>query len=108
MAQEVTGFRVACERWHLEAKLRQDKPPERQADVLSGLGPDALSPGDVLPIGTDHSGPPATVDVAPVNPPATGDLVVGVLPGPRADWCAPSALDTLLTSPFLMITARFL
>ena len=72
----------------------------RSTDVLSGLGPDALSPGDVLPIGTDHSGPPPTVDVAPVNPPATGDLVVRVLPGPRADWCAPSALDTLLTSPF--------
>ncbi|HEY0448401.1 biotin-dependent carboxyltransferase family protein [Actinophytocola sp.] len=72
----------------------------RSTDVLSGLGPAPLSPGDVLPIGTDHSGPPPAVDVAPVNPPAIGDLRVRVVPGPRADWCTPEALETLLTARF--------
>ncbi len=42
MAQEVVGFRLAAERWHLEAKLSQDKPDEMQADVVAGLG--ALGP----------------------------------------------------------------
>jgi KipI family sensor histidine kinase inhibitor len=72
----------------------------RSTDVLSGLGPPALSPGDLLPIGTDHSGPPPGVDVAPVNPPAAGELTVRVLPGPRADWCTADALATLLAEPF--------
>nr|WP_291416285.1 biotin-dependent carboxyltransferase family protein [Actinophytocola sp.] len=72
----------------------------RSTDVLSGLGPAPLSPGTVLPIGNDHSGPPPAVDVAPVRPPATGDLVVRVIPGPRADWCTPQALATLLTAKF--------
>jgi biotin-dependent carboxylase-like uncharacterized protein len=72
----------------------------RSTDVLSGLGPRPLSPGDVLPVGTDHSGPPPPVEVAPVNPPAGGELVVRVTPGPRADWCTPAALRTLRTARF--------
>ena len=67
----------------------------RSTDVLAGLGPPVLSPGDVLPVGTDHSGPPPAVDVAPVPAPETGDLVVRMVPGPRADWFADDALDTL-------------
>lgn len=72
----------------------------RSTDVLSGLGPAPLSPGDTLPIGGDHNGPPPGLDVAPVNPPATGELVVRVRPGPRADWCTPGALRTLLSSGY--------
>jgi biotin-dependent carboxylase-like uncharacterized protein len=72
----------------------------RATDVLSGLGPRPLSPGDILPVGTDHSGPPPTVDVAPVNPPPAGELLVHVIPGPRADWCTPAALDVLLRERF--------
>ncbi|HEV7649021.1 MAG TPA: biotin-dependent carboxyltransferase family protein [Actinophytocola sp.] len=72
----------------------------RSTDVLSGLGLPALSPGNLLPIGTDHSGPPPGVEVAPVNPPAAGELTVRVLAGPRADWCTPEALATLLAEPF--------
>lgn len=72
----------------------------RSTDVLSGLGPAVLAAGDRLPIGTDHNGPPPAVEVAPVNPPATGDLVVHVVPGPRDDWCTPAALRTLLTAGF--------
>jgi KipI family sensor histidine kinase inhibitor len=72
----------------------------RSTDVLSGLGPAPLSAGDLLPVGTAYCGPPPAVDVAPVNPPPAGDLVVRVSPGPRADWCTRSALRTLSASPF--------
>ncbi|MCT2587870.1 5-oxoprolinase subunit C family protein [Actinophytocola gossypii] len=67
----------------------------RATDVLAGLGPDALSPGTVLPVGTDHDGPPPAVEVAPVPALESGDLEVRVVPGPRADWFTPDALDTL-------------
>ena len=40
MAQEVVGFRLVAERWHLEEKLSQDKPEELQADVVAGLEAD--------------------------------------------------------------------
>lgn len=40
------------------------------------------------------------MDVAPVDPPAAGELTVRVLPGPRSDWCTPDALATLLAEPF--------
>ncbi|HWM07096.1 MAG TPA: biotin-dependent carboxyltransferase family protein [Actinophytocola sp.] len=72
----------------------------RSTDVLAGLGPPVLSPGDVLPIGTDHSGPPPPVAVAPVPAPTEGDLLVRVVPGPRADWFAEEALDTLLSGRY--------
>ncbi len=72
----------------------------RSTDVLSGLGPHPLSPGDVLPVGTDHDGPPPAVEVAPVNPPPGGELSVRVVPGPRQDWCTPDALRTLLSGRY--------
>jgi KipI family sensor histidine kinase inhibitor len=58
----------------------------RSTDVLSGLGPDPLSPGTTLPIGDAFEGPPPAIEVAPVQPPSAGDLVLRVLPGPRDDW----------------------
>lgn len=70
----------------------------RSTDVLSGLGPDPLTPGVVLPIGDAVDGPPPPVEVAPVLPPATDDLVIHVLPGPRADW---------FTDPSTLFQARY-
>jgi KipI family sensor histidine kinase inhibitor len=58
----------------------------RSTDVLSGLGPDPLAPGVVLPIGDAIEGPPPPVEVAPVPTLATGDLTIHVHPGPRDDW----------------------
>jgi len=58
----------------------------RSTDVLSGLGPAELSPGMVLPIGSEHAGPPPAVQVAPVPALSTSDLEVRVLLGPRDDW----------------------
>ncbi len=54
-------------------------------DTLSGVGPPALEPGDLLDVGP----PPATfptVDAAPVPPPVPGQAVLDVLPGPRTAW----------------------
>jgi biotin-dependent carboxylase-like uncharacterized protein len=66
-------------------------------DVLSGLGPPQLRPGDVLGTGRAAAELPP-VDVAPVPPvgAAVGETVtVRVLPGPRRDWFTPDAWTTL-------------
>jgi biotin-dependent carboxylase-like uncharacterized protein len=63
----------------------------RSTDLLSGLGPEPLKPGDVLPVGWEHEPMPG-VDLAPVADPAAGAVVVRVTPGPRADWFADQAL----------------
>jgi biotin-dependent carboxylase-like uncharacterized protein len=57
----------------------------RSTDVLAGLGPAVLAPGDVLPVGAPTAPLPG-VDLAAVPDPAAGDLTVAVLPGPRLDW----------------------
>jgi biotin-dependent carboxylase-like uncharacterized protein len=57
----------------------------RSTDLLSGLGPAAVSAGDQLPVGRAAGEMPG-VDVAPVPDPAAGNVSVRVLPGPRRDW----------------------
>jgi len=64
----------------------------RATDVLSGLGPEPLAVGQVLPIGDAYAGPPPPVEVAPVPGPRAEDLTVHVLPGPRDDWFTPDAV----------------
>jgi biotin-dependent carboxylase-like uncharacterized protein len=54
-------------------------------DTMSGLGPDPVGTGTMLPVGTATRGFPV-VDVAPVPPPAAGTVELAVLPGPRRDW----------------------
>ncbi|MGY1693185.1 5-oxoprolinase subunit C family protein [Geodermatophilus sp. SYSU D01105] len=66
----------------------------RSTDLLSGLGPPAVSAGDVLPVGPPAGAMPG-VDLAPVPDPAGGEVTVRVLPGPRADWFADTALPAL-------------
>ncbi|WP_018348811.1 biotin-dependent carboxyltransferase family protein [Longispora albida] len=56
----------------------------RSYDVLSGLGPQPLRAGDVLPAG-EPAGPPAWAAAIPQE---YGDLVLPLEPGPRTDWCA--------------------
>lgn len=65
----------------------------RSWDSLAGIGPPPLRAGDLLPLAHDADGEPC-VDVAPVAAP-TGEATLRVLPGPRDDRFAPSALDTL-------------
>ncbi|MFG1816138.1 biotin-dependent carboxyltransferase family protein [Kribbella sp. NPDC049174] len=57
----------------------------RSTDLLSGLGPLALGPGQTLPVGCDY-GPMPGVDLAPVADPPGSEVVVHVTPGPRQDW----------------------
>jgi biotin-dependent carboxylase-like uncharacterized protein len=66
----------------------------RATDLLSGLGPPALTAGDVLPVG-EAEGPLPGVDLAPVADPPGGEVTVRVLPGPRADWFAEDAAAVL-------------
>lgn len=56
----------------------------RATDVLSGLGPDPLTAGAVLPIGPAPRAVP-TVDQAPVCEPGSGGLVLRARRGPRSD-----------------------
>ncbi|WP_330184160.1 biotin-dependent carboxyltransferase family protein [Nocardia sp. NBC_01503] len=57
----------------------------RSRDTLSGIGPDPVRAGDLLPVGPPPREYPI-VDVAPVPPPYAGRLTVHVVPGPRDDW----------------------
>lgn len=66
----------------------------RSTDTLSGIGPEALKPDDVLPVGSASTNFP-NVDVAPVPPMDAGTLSVRVIGGPRDDWFTnPEALTT--------------
>jgi biotin-dependent carboxylase-like uncharacterized protein len=74
----------------------------RSTDLLSGLGPPALTAGDVFPIGRSVAGPPPTVQVAPVAPLSDGELTVRLTPGPRDDWFTDEAWRTLLTGEYVV------
>lgn len=70
----------------------------RSTDVLSGLGPDPLRPGAVLPVGPPPSRFPV-VDVAPVAA-TPEEIVLRVQAGPRDDWFTAAALKTLVSAPY--------
>jgi len=66
----------------------------RSTDVLASLGPPPLRAGDVVTAG-EAPGPVPAVDVFPWSVP--GALVdVAIAPGPRVDWFAPGAWQTLV------------
>lgn len=62
----------------------------RSTDTLAWLGPPRVTDGAVLPLGRPV-GEPAPADV----PPAGRVDALRLVPGPRADWFAPDALDRL-------------
>jgi biotin-dependent carboxylase-like uncharacterized protein len=67
----------------------------RSADVLAGLGPPALTDGDVLPVGEPHvpwpwAGPPVPHRLSP------GTTTVDLVLGPRDDWFTADAIAALL------------
>lgn len=55
----------------------------RSTDTMSGLGPDRLAEGDVLPVGPEPEELPL-VDVAPVPAPPGGVVTLRAVLGPRA------------------------
>lgn len=57
----------------------------RSRDTLAGIGPDPLTVGGHLPVGTATDGWPV-VDVAPTTVMTTGPVHARVLLGPRDDW----------------------
>jgi len=75
----------------------------RSTDVLSGLGPPALSAGTVLPVGADRGELPG-VDVAAVPGPPADELAVHVSPGPRDDWFAAGSWERLVGQPWAVTT----
>ncbi|GLY05419.1 biotin-dependent carboxyltransferase family protein [Actinoplanes sp. NBRC 101535] len=70
----------------------------RSTDTLSGLGPDPVRDGDLLPVGP-AIGPPPGVDVAPYPPPPP-NLRLRVWPGPRDDWFTPAARARLFAAEY--------
>ena len=71
----------------------------RSTDLLSGLGPAPLSPGDRLPIGPTAGLDEIQVDVAP-SPALPEVPELRLLPGPRDDWFTPESLATLTSEPY--------
>jgi biotin-dependent carboxylase-like uncharacterized protein len=71
----------------------------RSTDLLSGLGPQALSSGTILLVGAER-GPLPSIDFAPVPDPPSDELTLRVVPGPRDDWFDSSALANLLGEPY--------
>lgn len=65
----------------------------RSSDLLSGLGPAPLEPGDRLPVGRTVLPLPAA-DVLPA-PVLRQPLEVTLLPGPRTDWITDAGLRSL-------------
>ncbi|HET6626050.1 MAG TPA: biotin-dependent carboxyltransferase family protein [Nocardioidaceae bacterium] len=70
----------------------------RSTDVLSGIGPAALSVGQELPVG-EPVGRPHGVDVSVVPRPRPS-VTLRFRPGPRADWFTAPALETLTRSAY--------
>ncbi|WP_405592430.1 biotin-dependent carboxyltransferase family protein [Streptomyces sp. NBC_01190] len=70
----------------------------RSTDLLSGLGPPPVADGDELPLGRS-GGCGAAADV-PFHGGYARELVLPLAPGPRDDWFAPGALNTLAGSAY--------
>ncbi|HEY8480358.1 MAG TPA: biotin-dependent carboxyltransferase family protein [Spirillospora sp.] len=71
----------------------------RSTDLLSGLGPAPLSPGDRLPVGSPAGLGDIAVDVAPA-PPLPETPVLRIRPGPRNDWFTEDAMATLTSTTY--------
>ena len=66
----------------------------RSTDVLSGLGPSLLRPGDTIDVGHPTGVLPG-IDIAPPRRPSKQ---LEVLPGPRRDWFTDEAWDRLVSA----------
>jgi biotin-dependent carboxylase-like uncharacterized protein len=80
-----TGLRT-----YLAVRGGIDVPPvlgSRSTDTLSGLGPERLGRGDILPVGEEPEALPL-IDVAPVPVPPDGAVTLRVVLGPRAEYLA--------------------
>jgi biotin-dependent carboxylase-like uncharacterized protein len=79
-----------------------DVPPilgSRSTDILSGLGPPVVQPGDRIAVGNAR-GEDLHVDMAPVSDPDGGLVTVRVAPGPRQDWFSEEAWSSLVSQTY--------
>lgn len=93
----VTGLRT-----YLTVRGGVDVEPvlgSRSTDVLAGVGPEVLAPGDDLRVGPSPRRTPH-VDLAPVADPPAGEVELRVVRGPRDDWFTGAALDQLTASSY--------
>ena len=70
----------------------------RSTDLLSGLGPEPVSEGDVLPVGRPERAPVPVEAVRTTRP--THELRLWL--GPREDWFEAEALDALAGSSYVV------
>lgn len=67
----------------------------RSTDTMSGIGPQPLASGQVLPSGgAAESGVVGSPELQPEYP-SGGVTVLDIVPGPRADWFDQAAIDSL-------------
>ncbi len=71
----------------------------RSTDLLTGIGPDPIRAGTILPIGNETSGDVAGVDVVPVSQ-LPAQPVLEIQPGPRSSWFADDTLQTLAEADY--------
>ena len=71
----------------------------RSTDVLAGLGPAVLEPGDLLPVGPAPENPPL-LDHVPTAPIGAEEVRLRVRLGPREDWFTERAHRTLLDDAY--------
>lgn len=71
----------------------------RSTDTLAALGPAPLAAGDRLPVGAPRAPLPG-VDLAAVAVPASGNVTLRVVDGPRADWFTDAARTDLLSAAY--------
>lgn len=71
----------------------------RSTDLLSGLGPAPLSPGDRISVGSTAGLGDIVVDIAP-TPPIPETPTLRILAGPRDDWFADDAMATLTSEVY--------
>ncbi|GAA1989184.1 biotin-dependent carboxyltransferase family protein [Kitasatospora viridis] len=74
----------------------------RSADLLAGLGPAPLRGGERLPVGRECGAPAAALVPLPAPP---AELVLRLLPGPRADWFLPGTLAALARAGYRVAAA---
>lgn len=72
----------------------------RATDLLGGLGPEVVRPGDRLAVG-DLSADYPPVDRAAVREVPAGEVELRVRFGPRADWFTPTARRRLVTEAWV-------
>ncbi|WP_175409491.1 biotin-dependent carboxyltransferase family protein [Streptomyces sp. TRM64462] len=75
----------------------------RSTDLLSGLGPEPLADGAVLPLGRPGAGVPVCDGVPWAG--VAGEVVLRVRLGPRDDWFTGRALRTLTTGAYRVSAA---